>query len=235
MSPQPLPQKATFCLPVLRGSWLVPCPWRQENTFPSALQADTEQADLARERRELSEVPEAEKEELARIYVARGVEPQLARQVAVQLMAKDALGAHARDELGISEIITARPIQAALTSAVTFSVGAAAPLALVLLSPSSLLIPVVSAGSLLFLALLGFLGARTGGAEILKPIVWVTFWGRPCDGCHRRDWCNRGNGYLSVAPACRSVGSTSKHPEVLPKRLRATKRAFLGIECSNRS
>jgi VIT1/CCC1 family predicted Fe2+/Mn2+ transporter len=140
-------------------------------------QADTEQADLARERRELSEVPEAEKEELAQIYVARGVEPQLARQVAVQLMAKDALGAHARDELGISEITTARPIQAALTSAVTFSVGAAAPLALVLLSPSSLLIPVVSAGSLLFLALLGFLGARTGGAKILKPIVRVTFWG----------------------------------------------------------
>jgi VIT1/CCC1 family predicted Fe2+/Mn2+ transporter len=87
------------------------------------------------------------------------------------------LGAHARDELGISEITTARPIQAALTSAVTFSVGAAAPLALVLLSPSSLLIPVVSAGSLLFLALLGFLGARTGGAKILKPIVRVTFWG----------------------------------------------------------
>jgi VIT1/CCC1 family predicted Fe2+/Mn2+ transporter len=140
-------------------------------------QADTEQADLARERRELSEVPEAEKEELAQIYVARGVEPQLARQVAVQLMAKDALGAHARDELGISEITTARPIQAALTSAVTFSVGAAAPLALVLLSPSSLLIPVVSAGSLLFLALLGFLGARTGGAKILNPIVRVTFWG----------------------------------------------------------
>jgi VIT1/CCC1 family predicted Fe2+/Mn2+ transporter len=140
-------------------------------------QSDTEQANLARERRELSEDPEVEKEELAQIYVNRGVEPELARQVALQLMAKDALGAHARDELGISEITTARPIQAALTSAVTFSVGAAAPLALVLLSPSSLLIPVVSAGSLLFLALLGFLGARTGGAKILKPIVRVTFWG----------------------------------------------------------
>ena len=140
-------------------------------------QSDTEQADLARERRELSEDPEFEKEELAQIYVARGVEPQLARQVALQLMAKDALGAHARDELGISEITSARPIQAALTSAATFSVGAAAPLALVLLSPSTLLIPIVSAGSLLFLALLGFLGAKTGGAEILKPMVRVTFWG----------------------------------------------------------
>ena len=140
-------------------------------------QSDTEQADLARERRELSDAPGVEKEELAQIYVNRGVEPQLARQVALQLMAKDALGAHARDELGISEITTARPIQAALTSATTFSVGAAAPLALVLLSPSNLLIPMVSTGSLLFLALLGFLGAKTGGAEITKPIVRVTFWG----------------------------------------------------------
>lgn len=140
-------------------------------------QSDTEQADLARERRELSDAPGVEKEELAQIYVNRGVEPQLARQVALQLMAKDALGAHARDELGISEITTARPIQAALTSATTFSVGAAAPLALVLLSPSNLLIPMVSTGSLLFLALLGFLGAKTGGAEVTKPIVRVTFWG----------------------------------------------------------
>jgi VIT1/CCC1 family predicted Fe2+/Mn2+ transporter len=140
-------------------------------------QSDTEQADLARERRELSEDPEFEKEELAQIYVARGVEPELARQVALQLMAKDALGAHARDELGISEIATAKPLQAALTSAATFSVGAAAPLALVLLSPSNLLIPMVSTGSLLFLALLGFLGAKTGGAEIFKPILRVTFWG----------------------------------------------------------
>lgn len=140
-------------------------------------QSDTEQADLARERRELSEDPEFEKKELAQIYVARGLEPQLARQVALQLMAKDALGAHARDELGMSEITSARPVQAALTSAATFSVGAMAPLALVLLSPSTLLIPIVSTGSLLFLALLGFLGAKTGGAEILKPIVRVTFWG----------------------------------------------------------
>jgi VIT1/CCC1 family predicted Fe2+/Mn2+ transporter len=140
-------------------------------------QSDTEQADLARERRELAEDPEFEKEELAQIYVARGVEVELARQVALQLMAKDALGAHARDELGMSEITAARPIQAALTSAATFSMGAAAPLAMVLLSPSSLLIPVVAAGSLLFLAVLGFLGAKTGGAAILPPIIRVTFWG----------------------------------------------------------
>ncbi len=140
-------------------------------------QSDTEQADLVKERRELAEDPEFEKEELAQIYITRGVEAKLARQVAQQLMAKDALGAHARDELGMSEITSARPIQAALTSAATFSMGAAAPLALVLLSPSSLLIPIVAAGSLLFLAVLGFLGAKTGGAEILTPIVRVTFWG----------------------------------------------------------
>jgi len=140
-------------------------------------QSDTEMADLAREKRELSEDPEFEKEELAQIYVERGLEPDFARQVAVELMAKDAPGAHARDELGISEITTARPVQAALTSAATFSVGAAAPLALVLLSPSDLTIPAVSIGSLAFLALLGFLGARTGGAAILKPVLRVTFWG----------------------------------------------------------
>ena len=122
-------------------------------------------------------IQSSRKRNWAQLYVARGVEPELSRQVANQLMAKDALGAHARDELGISEITTARPIQAALTSAATFSVGAAAPLALVLLSPSNLLIPMVSTGSLLFLALLGFLGARTGGTEILKPIVRVSFWG----------------------------------------------------------
>jgi VIT1/CCC1 family predicted Fe2+/Mn2+ transporter len=140
-------------------------------------QSDTEMADLAREKRELLEDPEFEKEELAQIYVKRGVEADLAHQVAVQLMAKDALGAHARDELGISEITTAKPVQAALTSAATFSVGAAAPLALVLLSPSDLIIPAVSIGSLAFLALLGFLGARTGGAAVLKPVLRVTFWG----------------------------------------------------------
>jgi VIT1/CCC1 family predicted Fe2+/Mn2+ transporter len=140
-------------------------------------QSDTEQADLAREERELFEDPEFEKEELAQIYANRGVEIELARQVARQLMTKDALGAHARDELGISEVTSARPVQAALTSAATFSAGAAAPLALVLLSPSSLLIPVVSVGSLASLALLGFLSARIGGAETFKPVVRVTFWG----------------------------------------------------------
>jgi VIT1/CCC1 family predicted Fe2+/Mn2+ transporter len=140
-------------------------------------QSDTEEADLARERRELAENIDFEKEELAQIYAGRGVEIGLARQVAQQLMAKDALGAHARDELGISEITSARPVQAALTSAATFSAGATAPLGLTLLSPSNLVIPIVSIGSLLSLALLGLVGARTGGAEVLKPIVRVTFWG----------------------------------------------------------
>jgi VIT1/CCC1 family predicted Fe2+/Mn2+ transporter len=140
-------------------------------------QSDTEHADLAREARELVDDPEFEKEELAQIYVARGVEVGLARQVAQQLMAKDALSAHARDELGISEVSTARPVQAALASAATFSVGAVAPLALVLVSPSEWLIPIVSVGSLAFLALLGMIGARTGGAEVLKPTIRVTFWG----------------------------------------------------------
>jgi vacuolar iron transporter family protein len=140
-------------------------------------QSDTEQADLEKERRELVEDPKFEKEELAQTYVARGVDVELAREVAQQLMAKDALGAHARDELGMSEITAARPIQAALTSAATFSVGAAAPLVLVLLSPSELSIPIVAAGSLLFLAVLGFLGAKTGGAAVLRPIVRITFWG----------------------------------------------------------
>ncbi len=140
-------------------------------------QSDTEHADLARERRELAEMPDYEREELAQIYVGRGVEPGLAREVAGQLMAKDALGAHARDELGISDLSTARPVQAALASAATFSVGAAAPLVLVLVSPSNLLIPVVATGSLVFLALLGMIGARTGGAGILKPTIRVTFWG----------------------------------------------------------
>ena len=140
-------------------------------------QSDTEHADLAREKQELADDPVFEREELSQVYVARGVEVGLAREVARQLMVKDALGAHARDELGISEVTTARPVQAALASAATFSVGAAAPLALVLVSPSSVLIPVVSAGSLLFLALLGAIGAKAGGAGLLKPTIRVTFWG----------------------------------------------------------
>ena len=140
-------------------------------------QSDTENADIARERRELSDNPQFEKEELAQIYVARGVEAGLARQVAQQLMARDALSAHARDELGISEITAARPVQAALASAATFSIGAAAPLGLVLVSPANWLLSVVSIGSLGFLAALGMIGARAGGADILKPTIRVTFWG----------------------------------------------------------
>ncbi|HET7193228.1 MAG TPA: VIT family protein [Pseudolabrys sp.] len=140
-------------------------------------QSDTERADLARERKELSDNVEFEEEELAQIYVNRGLEPPLARQVAQQLMSKDALTAHARDELGISEITTARPVQAALTSAATFSLGAAMPLILVIVAPSGTLIPIVSAASLGFLALLGAIGARTGGANVLRATVRVTFWG----------------------------------------------------------
>jgi vacuolar iron transporter family protein len=140
-------------------------------------QSDTEHADLAREKRELADDPVFEREELAQVYVARGVDEGLAREVARQLMVKDALGAHARDELGISEITSARPVQAALASAATFSVGAAAPLVLVLVSPSNALIPIVSAGSLLFLTLLGAIGAKAGGAGLLKPTIRVTFWG----------------------------------------------------------
>ena len=140
-------------------------------------QADTEQADLARERTELSENVAFELDELAEIYVKRGVGQALARQVAQQLMAKDALAAHARDELGISAITTARPVQAALTSAATFSIGAAMPLLMVVVSPAGALVPLVSAGSLGFLALLGAVGARAGGANILRATARVTFWG----------------------------------------------------------
>ena len=111
------------------------------------------------------------------IYVKRGLELALARQVAEQLMAKDALGAHARDELGISEITTARPVQAALTSAATFAVGAAMPLLMVVVSPANLIAPLVSAASLGFLALLGAIGARAGGANVLRATIRVTFWG----------------------------------------------------------
>ncbi|MCZ8184056.1 MAG: VIT family protein [Beijerinckiaceae bacterium] len=142
-----------------------------------ASQADTEAADAARERRELAEQPEAELAELAGIYVARGVEPALAHQVAVQMMAKDAFGAHARDELGFSEHGSARPIQAALTSAVTFAAGAAIPLVIAAISPAQELAIIVSGSSLLCLAILGAVGARIGGAPALKPAVRVTFWG----------------------------------------------------------
>jgi vacuolar iron transporter family protein len=140
-------------------------------------QSDTEHADVARETRELASSPRHEEDELAQIYVARGVEAGLARQVALQLMAKDALGAHARDELGISETTTARPVQAALASAATFTVGGTAPLALVVISPAQLLLPAVAVGSLVFLAILGMIGAKAGGAGILKATIRVTFWG----------------------------------------------------------
>ncbi len=140
-------------------------------------QSDTERADLARERGELANDVEAEHAELTGIYVQRGLDPDLAGQVATQLMAKDALKAHARDELGISEFTTARPIQAALASAASFGVGAALPMIAALLSPIGLLSAIVTGGSLLFLALLGGVGARAGGAGVLKAAVRVTFWG----------------------------------------------------------
>lgn len=140
-------------------------------------QSDTEQADLDRERGELAKQPDFERDELAQIYVARGVDPVLALQVADQMMAKDALGAHARDELGISEVTTARPIQAALASAAAFSVGAAMPLTMVFIAPTTRLVPIVSVASLLFLAALGAVGAKAGGANALKASVRVTFWG----------------------------------------------------------
>jgi len=140
-------------------------------------QSDTEQADLARERRELSESAEFELDELAELYVNRGVDQTLARQVAQQLMAKDALATHARDELGITEITTARPVQAALTSAATFAVGAAMPLLMVVVSPVGALVPLVSSASLGFLALLGAIGARAGGANVVRATIRVTIWG----------------------------------------------------------
>ncbi len=139
--------------------------------------ADTERADLARERTELASNPALELDELTEIYVRRGIEPALARQVAEQLMAKGALEAHARDELGISATTTARPLQAALTSAATFSVGAAMPLLMVVVAPATLLVPAVSVASLVFLALLGAVGARAGGAKVLRATIRVTFWG----------------------------------------------------------
>jgi vacuolar iron transporter family protein len=140
-------------------------------------QADTEKADLERERKELATDAEFEKKELAEIYVARGLEPSLAQVVADQLMAHDALGAHARDELGLTEIHTARPIQAALASAVTFATGATLPLLAVLVTRSSTMIPVVAGSSLVFLAIMGGVAARTGGARVAIGAGRVTLWG----------------------------------------------------------
>jgi len=140
-------------------------------------QADTEKADLAREKAELETDIEFEQDELARIYEKRGLEPTLARQVAVQLMEHDALGAHARDELGLSEMHSARPLQAAGASAATFAVGAALPLTMVLMSPPSFIIPFVSGTSLVFLALMGGLASRVGGAKVAVGAGRVALWG----------------------------------------------------------
>jgi VIT1/CCC1 family predicted Fe2+/Mn2+ transporter len=140
-------------------------------------QADTEKADLARERRELEEQPEAELDELAQIYVDRGVAPDLARQVAQQMMAKDAFAAHARDELGLAPHVIARPVQAALTSAATFALGAAFPLVIALLAPARGLTWTVSLACLTGLAALGAIGARTGGSDVVRGTLRVTFWG----------------------------------------------------------
>ena len=140
-------------------------------------QADTEQADLARERLELEANVEHEHAELASIYVVRGLDPTLAGQVADQLMAHDALAAHARDELGISESLAARPVQAALASAATFTLGAALPLLTALLAPAASLALAVSGSSLGFLAVLGALAARAGGSPLLRSTARVTFWG----------------------------------------------------------
>ncbi|MCB0182178.1 MAG: VIT family protein [Anaerolineae bacterium] len=140
-------------------------------------QADTEKADLARERHELETDSEFEHQELATIYVNRGLDPSLARQVADQLMAHDALAAHARDELGLTETHSARPIQAALASASTFAVGAAVPLLLMLVSPATYTIALVVGGTLLSLALLGGLAAQVGGANVVMGAGRVTLWG----------------------------------------------------------
>jgi VIT1/CCC1 family predicted Fe2+/Mn2+ transporter len=140
-------------------------------------QADSEKADLERERKELETEDESERKELAMIYENRGLEPSLARQVADQLMKHDALGAHARDELGLSEIHSARPIQAALASAATFAVGAALPLLMVVISPISYMVPIVAGSSLIFLGTMGGLAAKAGGANVLVGAGRVTFWG----------------------------------------------------------
>lgn len=140
-------------------------------------QADTERADLAREAAELEQQPAFEREELAEIYESRGVNRETAYSVADQMMANDALGAHARDELGLSETTAARPLQAAITSALTFTVGAAAPLAVVPLAPQTMMLPAVVAVSLACLAVLGVLGAKAGGAPVLPSVLRVSGWG----------------------------------------------------------
>lgn len=140
-------------------------------------QADTENADLAREKTELADNPGQEHAELTAIYMQRGLDESLASQVATQLMARDALGAHARDELGISETLAAKPVQAAFASAGMFAAGALLPLAVVLLAPASVTMEAVAGSSLFFLALLGLVAARTGGSPLLVSAARVTFWG----------------------------------------------------------
>ena len=140
-------------------------------------QADTEQADLARERQELGTDPSAELAELTAIYVKRGLDPSLAKQVAEQFTAHDALAAHSRDELGTSELLVARPVQAAFASPGTFAVGAALPLLAVVIAPGAYLIPVAGGTSLIFLAMLGGLAAYVGGASATRGAIRVTFWG----------------------------------------------------------
>jgi vacuolar iron transporter family protein len=146
-------------------------------------QADTERADLARERAELAADPEAEHAELATIYVARGLPPDLASRVADELMKHDALGAHARDELGMSEASRARPLQAALASAAAFGAGAAPPVLLAALLPAALLTPLVAGSSLILLIILGGAAARLGGASLLRGAVRVAFWGAMAMAC----------------------------------------------------
>jgi VIT1/CCC1 family predicted Fe2+/Mn2+ transporter len=146
-------------------------------------QADTERADLARERHELATMPQREQAELAALYVARGLTRELAGQVAEQLMAHGALAAHARDELGLSEATRARPIQAALASAAAFAVGAALPLLLVLFLPMALLTPAIVGSSLILLSVLGGIAARLGGAPLIAGAVRVAFWGAVAMGC----------------------------------------------------
>lgn len=140
-------------------------------------QADTEEADMARERHELATQPEAELAELAAIYEQRGVAPDLARQVAEQMMSKNAFEAHARDELGLASHVMARPVQAAITSAVTFATGAALPLIVALLAPTGMVAWAVSIACLIGLATLGTIGALAGGASVWKPTIRVVFWG----------------------------------------------------------
>ena len=140
-------------------------------------QSDTEKADLERERKELASDPESERAELAQIYIRRGLDPSLANQVAEQLTARDAVAAHARDELGVSDTSAARPVQAALASAGTFALGAAVPLSTVLVAPAGALIPVVTVTSVVLLAVLGGFGAYAGGAPVARAALRVTFWG----------------------------------------------------------